>query len=80
MDIVKALSYRYNDDTYTSDFVILNTCAIRENAENKVCGEIGFLKQLKVKNNNFIFGIAGCMAQEENIVDIILKNIIMLIL
>lgn len=74
MGILKALGYKYNDDIYTSDFVILNTCAIRENAENKVFGEIGFLKQLKVKNNNFIFGIAGCMAQEENIVDIILKK------
>ncbi|MGL5640436.1 MAG: tRNA (N6-isopentenyl adenosine(37)-C2)-methylthiotransferase MiaB [Mycoplasmoidaceae bacterium] len=74
MGILKALGYEYNEDIYTSDFVILNTCAIRENAENKVFGEIGFLKQFKAKNNNFIFGIAGCMAQEENIVDTILKK------
>lgn len=74
MGILKVLGYEYNDDVYTSDFVILNTCAIRENAENKVFGEIGFIKQLKVKNNNFIFGIAGCMAQEENIVNTILNK------
>ncbi|MGL4647455.1 MAG: tRNA (N6-isopentenyl adenosine(37)-C2)-methylthiotransferase MiaB [Mycoplasmoidaceae bacterium] len=72
--ILETLGYTWNEDINTADFVILNTCAIRENAENKVFGEIGFLKQSKLKNNNFILGVAGCMAQEEIVVKKILQK------
>ncbi len=72
--ILELLGYKHIEDINNADLVILNTCAIRENAENKVFGEIGFLKQLKIKNNNFILGIAGCMSQEENVVKTILQK------
>ena len=57
-----------------SDVVILNTCAIRENAENRVWGEIGRLKAFKRQNPNLILGVAGCMPQEENVVERILNK------
>ena len=56
-----------------ADLILLNTCAVRENAEERVFGEIGNLKRLKSKNPNLLFGICGCMVQEEEMVEQILK-------
>ena len=72
--ICELLGYKWVDDIYQADLVILNTCAVRENAEEKVFGEIGMLKKIKYNNPNFIFGIAGCMSQEEVVVKRILTN------
>ena len=62
-----------------ADVVLLNTCAIRENAENKVFGELGFLLKYKRKNPEMLIGVCGCMSQEESVVNKILKRINMLI-
>lgn len=72
--ILEILGYKWVDEIEAADLVILNTCAIRENAENKVFGEIGYLKKLKKSNPNFMFGIAGCMSQEESVVNKILST------
>lgn len=72
--ILELLGYSWSDEIEKSDLVILNTCAIRENAENKVFGEIGYLKKIKKTNPNFMFGIAGCMSQEESVVNKILST------
>ena len=57
-----------------AEVIILNTCAIRENAHNKVFGFLGKVKHLKEKNPNIILGICGCMAQEENVVNEIMNK------
>ena len=52
-----------------ADLVIINTCAIRENAEDKVFGELGMLKTLKSSKPDMIIAVAGCMVQQTHIVD-----------
>ncbi|MCH5179656.1 MAG: tRNA (N6-isopentenyl adenosine(37)-C2)-methylthiotransferase MiaB [Erysipelotrichales bacterium] len=54
-----------------ANIIILNTCAVRENAEDKVFGEIGQLKGIKRKGDDRIIAVCGCMIQQTHIVDII---------
>lgn len=72
--ILREIGFKKSEDHKTSDIVILNTCAIRENAEEKVFGEIGSLKQLKASNPRSIIAISGCMVQQEHIVAKIQKT------
>ncbi|WP_454961945.1 tRNA (N6-isopentenyl adenosine(37)-C2)-methylthiotransferase MiaB [Eggerthia catenaformis] len=72
--ILEMLGYKSCDDVKDADVVLLNTCAIRENAEEKVFGKIGYLKSLKKHKPDIIFGVCGCMTQEEVVVDKILKK------
>lgn len=72
--ILAEMGYTKSDDIEQADLIILNTCAIRENAENKVFGEIGNLKHLKLRKPDLILSVCGCMMQEETVVDRILKK------
>ena len=68
------LGYQPTDKTEDTDVILLNTCAIRESAENRVFGEIGHLKPLKLENPDLIIGLCGCMSQEESVVNRILQK------
>ena len=57
-----------------ADLVLLNTCSIRENAHNKAFGMLGRLKHLKMDKKDLIIGLCGCMAQEESVIDEIMKD------
>ncbi|MBS7345525.1 MAG: tRNA (N6-isopentenyl adenosine(37)-C2)-methylthiotransferase MiaB [Caryophanon sp.] len=72
--IFMALGYEATSAIEEADVVLLNTCAIRENAENKVFGELGFLLKYKRKNPDMLIGVCGCMSQEEAVVNKILKQ------
>lgn len=72
--ILTEMGYQSTDDTHEADIILLNTCAIRENAENKVFGEIGHLKPLKLEKPDLILGVCGCMSQQESVVNRILKK------
>lgn len=72
--IFMALGYESTENIEAADVVLLNTCAIRENAENKVFGELGFLLKYKRKNPDLLIGVCGCMSQEESVVKRILKQ------
>ena len=58
------LGYKPAENMEDADIVIMNTCSVRQNAEEKVYGKIGEIKKLKDKNPRMLLGIAGCMAQE----------------
>lgn len=62
------MGYGLTDIPEKADFVIFNTCAVRENAEDKVFGNIGFLKNYKQQNPQMIIGLCGCMAGLEHVI------------
>ena len=66
--ILEDMSYTETDKMEDADIILLNTCAIRENAHNKVFGYLGRIKHLKEEKPNVIAGLCGCMAQEEIVV------------
>lgn len=72
--IFMQLGYTPTEIIEEADVVLLNTCAIRENAENKVFGELGFLLKYKRKNPEMLIGVCGCMSQEESVVNKILRS------
>ncbi len=72
--ILESVGYKKTDSDEKADLIIFNTCAIRENAENRVFGELGRIKSLKKSNPQLIMGLCGCMAQEEKVVDLIKKK------
>ncbi|WP_127531711.1 tRNA (N6-isopentenyl adenosine(37)-C2)-methylthiotransferase MiaB [Paenibacillus kobensis] len=66
--MLERMGFEETDDRLEADLILLNTCAIRENAEDKVFGELGHLKSLKRERPNLLLGICGCMSQEESVV------------
>lgn len=62
------MGYRETDNLEQANVYILNTCCVRENAEEKLFGKLGELKKLKQRNNSII-AICGCMMQEKHIQD-----------
>lgn len=57
-----------------ADFCLYNTCTVRENANSRVYGRLGFLGKLKSKNPQMIIAMCGCMMQEEHVVETIKKS------
>ena len=72
--ILNELGYTLSNDPMNSDVVLLNTCAIRENAEQRIWGVLGQLKGRKRENPDMIIGICGCMPQEEKATNKILES------
>ena len=72
--ILDELGFTPNETPENSDVIIINTCAIRQNAEEKVLGEIGNFKRLYRENKDLIIGVCGCMAQEEGLVETLLTK------
>ena len=72
--MLEELGFTKADDYLDADLIILNTCSIRENAHNKAFGMLGRLKHLKETHKDLIIGLCGCMAQEEKVIDEIIKK------
>ena len=72
--MMKSVGFKLVDSIEDANVVILNTCAIRENAHDKVFGFLGVLKHLKQSKPDLLIGICGCMAQEEVVVKDILNK------
>ncbi|MDG0964370.1 MAG: tRNA (N6-isopentenyl adenosine(37)-C2)-methylthiotransferase MiaB [Opitutales bacterium] len=62
---LKARGYEIVSDEAIADVVLLNTCSVRDQAEQKAIGKAGHLAHRKKKNQKFIFGVMGCMAQNK---------------
>ena len=65
--MLEDVGYTQTNDPKEANIIIINTCAVRENAEDKVYGEIGNLKILRKKNKKLILAICGCMVEQPEI-------------
>ena len=65
LEVLKHENYSQTNCQDEADLIILNTCSIREKAENKVYSELGRLRKLKSKNPDLKIGVGGCVAQQE---------------
>jgi tRNA-2-methylthio-N6-dimethylallyladenosine synthase len=61
--LLRERQYELTDDASAADVILLNTCAIREKAEDKVFSKLGELKRLKATRPEVVIGVMGCMAQ-----------------
>ena len=69
--IVENLGFSETEDLEASDLVILNTCAIRENAHDKVFGFLGRVKHLKKAKPDLIVCVGGCMPEQESVANLL---------
>ena len=72
--ILEGMGYESTSADEEADVILFNTCAIRESAEQKIFAHIGELKKHKQKNKNLIIAICGCMSQQKNYPENILKK------
>lgn len=72
--LLAQMGYGLTDIPDNADIIIFNTCAVRENAEDRVFGQIGAIKRFKKTNPNLIIGLSGCMAQEKHVCEKIKKS------
>ena len=64
----------FEDKPDNADFILFNTCAVREHAEDRVFGNVGALKNLKRKYPNIIIALCGCMMEQKHIADRMYKS------
>lgn len=65
--LLREIGYTFTENENEADLIILNTCAVRENAEDRVLGIVGSMKKLKEANPRLIIGISGCMTAQEHV-------------
>ena len=66
--ILTQMGFGFTSEDEEADFILFNTCAVREGAEDRVLGNLGALKHLKLRKPNVLIGICGCMMQQEHMV------------
>ena len=73
LGVLKEIGY-VETTNENADFVIYNTCTVRENANNKVYGHLGILHGYKKKNKDMMIGLCGCMMQEPSVIEHLQSN------
>lgn len=69
--MLKEMGYKQTEEEKDADFIIYNTCCVRENAENKVYGNLGYLKHQKKLNPDMKIALCGCMMQQDIVIQTI---------
>ena len=72
--LLASMGYEFTDSPEKADLVLFNTCAIRENAEVRVFGNVGALKPIKSRRKGMLIALCGCMMQQKIIVEKIKKS------
>ena len=71
--MLEEMGFQKTDEFKEADFVIFNTCCVRENAEERLFGKLGEIKKMK-EERNVIVAIGGCMMQEKEMLEKIKKS------
>ncbi|MBQ1928753.1 MAG: tRNA (N6-isopentenyl adenosine(37)-C2)-methylthiotransferase MiaB [Clostridia bacterium] len=72
--MLSEMGYTFTENEDDADFIIFNTCAVREHAEDRVFGNVGALKHFKRRRPDAIVALCGCMTQQQHIADKIRKS------
>ena len=72
--MLKEMGIREAADREEADFVIFNTCCVRENAERRALGNVTWLKEVRKRNPGLVIAVCGCMIQEPGMAEKILKQ------
>lgn len=72
--LLSSMGFGFTDNENDADLIILNTCAVRESAEDRVFGIVGSMKKLKENKPSVIIGIAGCMTAQSHIAEKIKRS------
>ena len=72
--ILEQIGYKEEAEEEKADFVIFNTCTVRENANQRVYGRLGQLSRIKKQNPHMLIGLCGCMMQEPEVVEKLKKS------
>lgn len=67
--MLSEMGFEFTDDENEADFILFNTCAIREHAEDRVFGNIGALKNVKRRNPSVLIAVCGCMMEQERVAE-----------
>lgn len=68
------MGYGFTDSPENADFILFNTCAVREHAEDRVFGNVGAIKSIKKKHPSVLIALCGCMMEQEHIANRIYKS------
>ncbi len=68
------MGYDFTENPEEADFILFNTCAVREHAEDRVFGNVGALKSLKRKHPSVLIALCGCMMEQKHIAERIYKS------
>ena len=72
--MLEEMGLSYTDERESADFVIFNTCCVRDNAERRALGNVTWLNEIKKKNPKLLIGVCGCMIQQPQMADRILRQ------
>ncbi len=72
--MLENMGYKKSEIRENADIIVFNTCCVRENAELKVYGNLGALKNLKKNNPDLIIAVCGCMMQQKDVADTIKRK------
>ena len=72
--LLAEMGFGFTDTPEQADFILFNTCAVREHAEDRVFGNVGALKALKRRRPHLLIALCGCMVQQEHIAQKIYKS------
>lgn len=71
---LEEMGFSFTENEEEADFILFNTCAVREHAEDRVFGNVGALKNIKRRNPSLIVALCGCMMEQEHVAERIRKS------